>query len=75
MPYKKYPPLNKKNLKTISINDRKSLVEIDSFAQPFAPGASFESFMHSLPHSLSAKDLLEFSIHVKNARKKDSLVR
>jgi hypothetical protein len=71
MPYKKYPPLNKKNLKTISINDRKSLVEIDSFAQPFAPGASFESFMHSLPHSLSAKDLLEFSIHVKNARKKD----
>lgn len=71
MPYKKYPSLSKKNLKTISINDRKSLVDIKSFAQPFAPGSSFESFLHSLPDNLQARDLKEFSAHMKDARKKD----
>jgi hypothetical protein len=71
MPYKKYPSLSKKNLKTISINDRKSLVDISSFAKPFAPGSSFESFIQSLPDNLQAKDLLEFSSYMKNARKKD----
>jgi hypothetical protein len=71
VPYKKYPLLNKKDIKTISITDRKSLVNIESFAQPFAPGSSFESFMKSLPQSLSAGDLLEFSNRVKNARRSD----
>lgn len=71
MPYKKYPLLKKKDIKTISIADRKSLVEIRNFAQPFAPGSSFESFIQSLPVFLTAKDLMEFSRHVKDARKKD----
>ena len=71
MPYKKYPSLNKKDIRTISISDRKSLVDIKSFAQPFAPGSSFESFMKSLPDSLAASDLMEFSRRVKNARKSD----
>ncbi|MCK4817322.1 deoxyhypusine synthase family protein, partial [bacterium] len=71
MPYKKYPVLKKKDLKTISISDRKSLVDIKSFAQPFAPGSSFESFLKALPDSLSARDLIEFSNQVKNARKRD----
>jgi hypothetical protein len=71
MPYKKYPSLNKKDLKTISIDKRKSLVDVSSFAQPFAPGSSFEAFLNSLPNSLQAKDLKEFSSHVKEARKTD----
>lgn len=71
MPYKKYPSLSKKDLKTISISDRKSLVDISRFAQPFAPGSSFLSFMKSLPDFLAAADLLEFSGKVKNARKTD----
>jgi hypothetical protein len=71
VPYKKYPILKKKDIKTVSISDRKSLVDINSFAQTFAPGSSFESFMKSLPDSLAAKDLIEFSKKVKNARKSD----
>ena len=71
MPYKKYPLLNKKNLKTISINDRKSLVQVEDFVQPFEPGSDFSAFLKSLPKFLAAKDLVEFCEHVKNARNTD----
>lgn len=71
MPYKKYPLLSKKNLKTISINDRKSLVQIEDFVHPFEPGSDFCSFIKSLPKFLAAKDLVEFCGHIKNARQND----
>jgi hypothetical protein len=71
LPYKKYPPLNKKDMKTISIADRKSLVNVKDFAHPFAPGSSFDSFIQSLPDCLSAKNLMEFAGLIKTARKKD----
>jgi hypothetical protein len=71
MPYKKYPLLNKKNLKTISIRERKSLVHVDNFARPFEPGSDFNSFVGSLPNFLAAGDLREFCGHIKAARKKD----
>jgi hypothetical protein len=71
MPYKKYPLLKKKNLKTISIKDRKSLVSVDHFAHPYEPGSGFDGFLSSLPYSLAAKDLLEFCGHIKTARNKD----
>lgn len=71
MPYKKYPVFNKKKLKTISIAERKSLVDVKSFAQPFAPGSSFESFLESLPDCLAAKEFFELLDRMKQARKKD----
>jgi hypothetical protein len=71
MPYKKYPLLNKKNLNTISIRERKSLVDVNNFARPFEPGSDFNSFVKSLPNFLAARDLNEFCSHVRTARKKD----
>jgi hypothetical protein len=71
MPYKKYPLLNKKNLNTISIQERKSLVDVKDFARPFEPGSDFNSFINSLPNFLAARDLGEFCSHIKIARKKD----
>lgn len=68
MPYKKFPLLNRK-IKTISINERKSLVHVDDFAQPVFPGIDFNSFLYSLPNFLGAKDLRELAGHVKNARR------
>ena len=70
MPYKKYSLLDKRKFRTISIKNRKSLVDIKSFARPCIPGSDFNSFIKSLPDYLAAKDLIEFSEHVKNARKK-----
>lgn len=69
MPYKKYPLLNKKNLKTIPLKERKSLVDIKDFGTPTTEGAGFTDFMESLPNFLAARDLREFIGHMKNARK------
>ncbi len=71
MPYKKYPLLNRKKLKTISIKDRKSLVDVIDFPEPYAPGSGFDGFLKSLPGFLGAKDLLTFVKHIKAARQAD----
>ena len=68
MPYKKYPLLSKKNLKTISIDERESLVNVKDFAEPYTSEADFKSFLKSFPNFLASKELLEFSKLVKHAR-------
>ena len=68
MAYKNFPLLTNKSLNTISIEDRKSLVDVNSFAKPYIKDSGFDSFISSLPDSLAAKDLLEFSYKVKEAR-------
>lgn len=68
MPYKKYPLLNKKNLKTIPIKNKKTLVDIKDFGTPLPDGAGFSDFIDSLPNFLAAKNLREFIGHMKNAR-------
>jgi hypothetical protein len=70
MPYKKYPLLGKKNLKTIPIKNRKSLVDVKDFARAYEPGSGFEGFLQTLPNFLAARDFTEFCRQVKNARKK-----
>ncbi|HLP57315.1 MAG TPA: hypothetical protein VK186_00730 [Candidatus Deferrimicrobium sp.] len=68
MPYKKYPLLSKKNLKTFPIKDRTSLVDIKDFGRSLPEGAEFNDFIESLPRFLAARDLREFINHIKNAR-------
>jgi hypothetical protein len=70
MPDPKYRPLNKKKLKTISIRERQSLVELEDFPKPYLPGADFNSFIASLPPFLAARDLREFAGLLGAARKK-----
>ncbi|MCX6553968.1 MAG: hypothetical protein NTZ12_02960 [Candidatus Aminicenantes bacterium] len=71
MPYPKYKPLNKKNLKTVSIKDRPSLVHLSDFPKPYLAGADFNSFIASLPPFLAARDLREFAGRLGEARKKN----
>lgn len=71
MPYKKYPLLKKKNLKTILIKDRKSLVDVKDFIPPYDPGSDFNCFIESLPNFLAAKEIKEFCEKMKCARKED----
>lgn len=68
MPYRKYPLLKKKGLKTQSIKKRKSLVGIKKFVSPYNPDDGFFSFIRSFPNMLASKDLLELVEHMKNAR-------
>jgi hypothetical protein len=71
MPYKKYPLLDKKKLKTISIKKRESLVDVKDFAKPILGDFDFSVFFKSLPNFLAARDFKEFVTHVKNARNED----
>jgi hypothetical protein len=71
VPYPKYRPLNKKNLKTVSIQDRQSLVDLRDFPKPYLAGADFNSFINSLPPFLAARDLREFAGLLGEARKKN----
>jgi hypothetical protein len=71
VPYPKYRALNKKNLKTVSIKDRQSLVNLGDFPKPYLAGADFKSFIDSLPPFLAARDLREFVGILGEARKKD----
>ncbi|MCX6557147.1 MAG: hypothetical protein NTW95_06910 [Candidatus Aminicenantes bacterium] len=63
--------MNKKNLKTVSIKDRPSLVHLSDFPKPYLAGADFNSFIASLPPFLAAKDLREFAGRLGDARKKN----
>jgi hypothetical protein len=50
-------PLNIDNVKTYSIHDRKSLVNIDNFATPCKKNQSYSSFLDNLPSILAGNDL------------------
>jgi hypothetical protein len=71
MPYKKYPLLDKKKIKTLSIKNRESLVNTRDFGSPCIPGTGLKDFLNSLPNCLAAKDLKEFIGHIIKARKID----
>ena len=70
MPYSKYRPLDKKKLKTVSIQERRSLVRLEDFPKPCPPEADFRAFVDSLPPYLAARDLRELTGLLAQARQK-----
>lgn len=67
---KKYKPISFKDVKTCQLKSRKSKVECDEVAKPFA-GGSFRDFLGSLPDILAARDFKSVVTAIVNARKKD----
>lgn len=59
---KNWEPLSFDGLKTTSLLDRPSKVNIEDFGQPWLPGESFSRFMESLPGFLAA-NLLRQAVH------------
>lgn len=49
---KKFPDIDFSKITTYSIFERKSLVQVDSFAAPWQKGGSFSTFLESLPQIL-----------------------
>lgn len=70
MPYPKYWPLDRKKMKTVSIQERRSLVQLKDFPRPCLPGADFRQFVDSLPPYLAARDLRELVDLLGQARQK-----
>ncbi len=71
MPYKKYPLLSKKKLKSGDAPLTESLIHNDTFAHPFQSGSDFSSFLESLPNINAASDFKQFVQNLRNARQKE----
>ncbi|HAK61207.1 MAG TPA: hypothetical protein DCO77_12645 [Nitrospiraceae bacterium] len=56
-------------LRTYSLKDRASKVQIDDFSRPHRKGASFKEFFSSLPKILAAKGIQDVAAAVVQARK------
>ena len=57
------------NIRTYSLQDRASKVQIDDFSRPHRRGASFKDFFSSLPNILAAKGIQDVAAAVVQARK------
>ncbi|MFQ5901218.1 MAG: hypothetical protein ACE5IH_06650 [Thermodesulfobacteriota bacterium] len=51
--------MDKKNITTYSLKDRKSKVSIEDFSRPFNKGEGFKEFLATLPDILGSKNLKE----------------
>jgi hypothetical protein len=64
----KFPQIDLSQVKTYPVQQRHSKVHREEIAQPFRRGDFFETFYHSLPNILAAKDLRELVQHIINAK-------
>ncbi len=67
---KRLHPADLEQMKTHSLNDRKTKVSLDQFASLPEPGASFDEFLSSLPDVLAAADFRRLIEAIVLARKK-----
>ena len=67
-----FPPLDFSKIRTYPVADRANKVAVEAFAKPHTAGASFASFLDSLPDFLAVQDLRHvvgaISAAVKNKR-------
>jgi hypothetical protein len=67
---KKLKSLNLEKIKTVSLQERTSKVNVKDFGKPYEKGGSFKEFLDILPTTLAAKDLKEIAHRVVNAYQK-----
>lgn len=67
-------PLDFKGIKTCSLRERRSKVEVDLFASPLRPGSPFRGFLHSLPQLLAAEEFKEVVSRIIWAVREDKMV-
>jgi hypothetical protein len=66
-----FPQLDFSNIRTQSVRERSSKVNLADCARPLAPDASFKDFLASLPNILKARELSEFAEAIAAARAND----
>lgn len=64
----RFPQIDLSQVKTYPVEQRHSKVHREEIAQPFRRGDFFETFYHSLPNILAAKDLRELVQRILAAR-------
>lgn len=71
---KTFPSLDFRDITTYSIFDRKSLVQVETFATPWRKGGSFAAFLQSLPEILAGKQFQQIVERVASAVRNERLV-
>jgi hypothetical protein len=66
--------LDLKGIKTRSLRERKSKVEMTRFASPLVPASTFKGFLDSLPQFLAAEDFKEIVSRIVAAVRGDKMV-
>jgi len=66
---KEFPPIDLSKITTYSILERKSLVQVDTFATPWRKGGNFAQFLASLPKILVGSQFRKIVAKVVNAVK------
>jgi len=69
-----YGPLDIGKMRTRSIRQRKSKVEVDDFAQVYEQGSGITGLLHSLPKILTGQEFRKVVEAILNARSKGKLV-
>ena len=69
-----WKPLDFKGIKTRSLRERKSKVEVTRFASPLSPGSTFKGFCDSLPEFLAAEDFRKIVSRIVTAVRGDKMV-
>jgi hypothetical protein len=69
-----YPAIDFQDVTTYALSERKSLVQVDAFAKPWQKGASFSTFLASLPQILAGERMLRVVEEVVSAVKGGKLV-
>ena len=69
-----WEPLDLKGIKTRSLRERKSKVEVTRFASPLSSGSTFKGFLDSLPQFLAAQDFREIVSRIVAAVRGDKMV-
>ncbi len=69
-----FPSLDFHDITTYSIFERKSLVQIDTFATPWRKGGNFSTFLQSLPVILAGKQFQQIVARVATAVRNERLV-
>jgi len=64
---KESKPINLEKIKTISLKERPSKVNVKDFGKPYEKGRSFKEFLDTLPTILAARDLKEIAHRVVKA--------
>lgn len=69
-----FPTLDFRDITTYSILERKSLVQVETFATPWRKGGSFAAFLQSLPAILAGKQFQQIVERVATAVRNERLV-
>lgn len=71
---REFKPLDLSKVKTYSLKNRKSKVDLEDFSRPYRAGSRFKDFLEGLPRILAAQDFKEVVAALVSARRREKVI-